>query len=580
MSTSDNIGKNLSYTDYASHRLDIYRQAARDVAARNSGLERYVINLFGPDLMGSIALAFDPYKQFQNEIQTTAHLTDGPKIVRTRSPRTSPLYNRTELYSTTVGVAGYHHDPNGGLFDYIWEPFTYTTTTGTRNRGDQPPLFGLIRDTTRSTRPMKQDKGEFELFIPKMSSRNRSRSYLKTDEYRYLSFPNSQGQRSHSKTWIRSEVRGPEFAVTNANVQALLPGIRNRALSVMTKEVYGMLDRVQPRHRTYSLFYQIAELRELPITIKGTLKIWQDFERIVGTNYFRSLLQSRHLWRDPQLMIRYAEHLGHSTGFNYNALRNIDENAASAFLTFKFGWESMYRGVIDLLPSVNRATKDVNALINQIGRTHSRRTKKTWSEPNASIPPFFGFTPLRTEIIGSTSIQSEGTRDCELRLMVNTAIWFPHLDVPTLRRELVIEKLGIYPTPSDIYNLIPWTWLVDWFGGLGDYISLMDSIANDQMIINYGFITYKEVSRATMKVAGEFQTVVKTNVDFIEQESVTTTPMVHEGEFTYKYQLRRSIPSLTNVRQYWGTNLNPNQTAILGALASVKGGSLARRDVS
>jgi len=577
---TDSLSKNLVYTDYTANRLDIYRQAARDVAARNSGLERYVIGIFGPDLIGSLALAIDPYKQFQNIVSTVCHLTDGPKIVRTRSVLTQPRQNRRELWTSTVGVAGYHHDPDGGLFDYIWDDMEFTTTSGTRNRAQQEPLYGTIRDMTKATRPIKKDQGEFELFIPKIRASSFSRAYLKTDDYRYLSFPDSQGQRSHSKTWVRSRVEGPEFAVTNASVQTLLPGIRARALAAMLKNVYGMLDRVQPNHRTYSLFYQIAELRELPLTLRGTLKIWQDFERIVGTDYFRSLLRSRHLWRDPLLLARYAEHLGHFIGFNYNALRNLDEMAGSAFLTFKFGWESMYRAVIDLLPSVGQATLDVNRLIRQIGRVHSRRTKKTWSEPEASFPTFFDFVPLRTELFDSSTIRKEGTRECELRLMVNCTLNYPLLDVPRLRRELVVEKLGVVPAPSDVYNLIPWTWILDWFGGLGDYLSLMDSISNNDMLINFGFITYKEVSTCTATVAGRFETVVKKNIDFIEETTTSSTRHQHESIFTYKYQLRRSIPSLTNVREYWGSNLNANQTAIMGALASVKGGSLARRDVS
>lgn len=580
MPKSLQISKNLNEVNYTDHRLDIYRQAARDVAVRNDGLERYVIGIFGPDLIGSLAFAIDPYKQFRNNTNGVALLSAGPPTVRTRTPLTSQRAERRENWFTTTALAGYHHDPNGGLFDYIWEDPVYSTTSGTKNRGEQPPLYGLIRDTTRSTRNVKQDKGEFELFIPKLRSQSYSRSYLKSDEARYTTFPNSIGQRITTKVWQRSDVRGPEFAVNNANVQAVIPLARARALAAMTKHVYSMLDQVQPSHRTYDLFYQISELRELPITLRGTLKIWQDFERIVGTTYFRELLQHRHLWRDPRLLATYTRVLGGSTGFNSNVLRSLDEMAGSAFLTFKFGWESTVRGIVDFLPSPARASREVNEVIKAIGKRRSRRTRRSWNEPDANVPLFFGFSPLRGENVLTSTIKSEGTRKCELRLMVNAHINFPQADIPRLRRELFVRKLGAYPSPSDVYNLIPWTWLLDWFGGLGDYLSLMDSIANDSTLINYGFITYREESNATLSVPGEFITTWKRTVDSTTVESQTKVPHNHEAKFSYVYQLRRSIPTLTNVREYWGSNLNPNQTAILGALASTRGGSLARRDAS
>lgn len=580
MPAPSRLSENLVKTGYADNTVDLYRQAAKDILASNSGDERYVIAIFGPDLIGSLALAIDPYRQFRNNANMVARLTDGPKIVRTRVPRVQPLRNRKETWYVTTVSEGYYHDPDGGLFSYLYSGPDYNTTSGVDNNPDQQALFGLIRDTTRRTRPIKQNQGEFELFIPRLVSPTRRKAWMHTDSMVYNSI--GTGQRSRVRGYTRAIQTGPEFACTNAGVQALLPGIRARCDAAMQKNVYGMLDNVMPRHRTYSLYYQAAELRETSLTLRGTLEAWRGFERLIGTTMFRQLQQNgfRHLWRNPQLLRSYARSLGHSTGFNYDELLTVDRLAASAFLTFKFGWESTWRGIEQFLPSTARATRDVNRLIERIGLDTSFRTKKTWLENEASFPPLSNCDFLHNEEVVASTPKFEGHRRCELRLMVNLRVQFPHVDIPRLRGELFRDKIGLYPSASDIYNLIPWTWIVDWFGGLGDYVSLMGTIANDPSLINYGFITYREESECTVTAKGNFNTRISRNIDGNSSVVNVDVPNLHTGVFRYVYQKRISIPSLTNVKTYWDSNLNPNQAAILGSLFSTRGGSRARRDAS
>jgi len=553
---------------------------AKDILASDSGDSRYIVAIFGPELIGSWALALDPFRQFHNGSNVVARLTDGPKIVRTRTILTQPRRDRIENWSVTTVSEGYYHDPDGGLFDYLYSGPTHSTTSGVDVNPQQEPLYGVILDTTRRTRPMKQTQGEFELFAPKLVSPSRTKAWMKSDSLVWNSI--GTGQRSRVRAYTRATQIGPEFRCTNASVQALLPGIRSRATAAMQKNVYGMLDNVMPRHRTYSLYYQAAELRETSLTLRGTLEAWRGFERIIGTDMFRRLQQTRfrHLWRDPTLLQSYARSLGRSTGFNYDELTGLDQLAGSAFLTFKFGWESTYRGIVQLLPSAARATRDVNRLVERIGMDTSFRTKKTWIENETSFPSLVNCDFLHDEDIIASTPKLEGRRTCELRLMVNLRVMFPHVDIPRLRRQLLNDKLGVYPSPGDLYNLIPWTWLVDWFGGLGDYVTLMGTIANDPSLINYGFITYREEGETSVTALGRFRQTISRNIDGNLNVSNYDTPNTHTGIFKYRYQKRVSIPSVTNVKTVWDSNLNPNQTAILGALFSSRGGSRARRDAS
>lgn len=213
-----------------------------------------------------------------------------------------------------------------------------------------------------------------------------------------------------------------------------------------------------------------------------------------------------------------------------------------------------------------------------MGKGTSFRTKRSWIEEETSHPNVT-FNVLRGEtLIGTDS--SVGTRKVELRLVANFNVNFPYVDIPRLRRELFLRKLGAYPSASDLYNLIPWTWLGDWFLGAGDYLELIESIANDRSLINYGFITYREESDINLCARGRFSTTVHRDINGSSSSTERYFYMEHTGRLKWVYHLRRSIPSLANVRTYWDSNLNSNQTAILGALLSSKGGSRARHVAS
>lgn len=570
--------ENLARTGYYDHRLDLYRQAAQDLRTRDSGIARYVIEIFGPDLIGSWAFALDPYKQFRNTANRVALLSEGSPVVRTTTRMSITPKERKLVWRSYSIIHGYAVNPQAGnLFTYYYTgPRRSGELSGVSNRPGQPAVYGTRRDTTRRTRTKGKDQGEFEIFDPYLRSPNRSFTWHKVD--RLTTNTIGTGQRTKTDTYDQTISTGPEFYISNANVQTFLPVIRARALAAMQKNVLGMLDNVQPSHRNFDLVRQIAELKDLPQTIRGTLEIWLTFERFVGTRMFRDLQNSVQGWRNPDLLAYYARHFGRSNGFSLDPLKTIDQSAAAAFLTFKFGWEATVRGVLDFLPSPHRTARQINYLLSRIGMDTSFRTKRTWTEEETSHPNVT-FNYLRGEdAVGTDS--SNGSRHVEIRLVANFNINFPHADIPRLRRELFLRKLGAYPSATDLYNLIPWTWLGDWFTGAGDYLSLVETITKDTSLINYGFITYREVSNINLCAKGRFSTTVQRDINGVSTSYERSYFMEHTAKLGWTYQLRRSVPSLANVRTYWDSDLNGNQAAILGALLATKGGSRARRVAS
>lgn len=571
-------GSNLTKVDYHVHGLDLYRQNARELMYRSAGIERYLIGLFGPDLIGSWVMALDVNRPFYNTDNRVSFLEDGDKIVRTRSPATiKGVSRKLRWYRTTISE-GYESNPEGGLFDYVYTGPTRTDTQGSWDRGSQPPVFGLLRDTTRRTRPKGKDQGEFELFIPKLLSASQNTAW-KTSDYLATNDIGS-GQRIKTTKYTRNIISGPEIRVLNSEVQKYLAGCRLRAGTAMSENVLAMMNRVHPNRRTYDLIYQIAELRDLRQTLSSTLQVWLSFERTVGTRIFRSLQRSASNWRNPDVARAYASEVGHLTGFRYDELATVDVNASQAFLSFKFGWDSMVRAVQDFLPSPQRVARRINYLVTRIGKDSSYRTKKTWIDNDPTIPAISIGFHQDEGLLDNTIVRRSGRRQMELRLMANFQLNFPHLDVPRLRKELYLRHLGAEPSPQDLYNLIPWTWLADWFTGAGDYVQLLDTVSDDRFVINYGFITYTEYTEVTASIRGKLATAWTRRHNDVVNTWETIQPFIHEGKFKLKYSLRRSVPRVSNkVNTYWDPGLDANKTAIIGALIGSRGGLRPRRGV-
>jgi hypothetical protein len=133
--------------------------------------------------------------------------------------------------------------------------------------------------------------------------------------------------------------------------------------------------------------------------------------------------------------------------------------------------------------------------------------------------------------------------------------------------------LGVELTPGQIYNLIPWTWMLDWFSGLGDYVRLMDTITADRSLVNYGFMAYKEMSHISAHWTGKFVGTHSTNFDGSSSGVITvTTQQHHSGKLLLKYYLRKALSEVASVSTYSNpTYLGSSQKAILAALLAKYG---------
>lgn len=519
------LAKSNAYSD-VTKRLDpekVFQARARSLLAASSpGIERFAYNLLGPNLLGSLAFALDPYARFE---VGTAIITP---VNRTRRfqcvwPATRSIKN----YDTGTSCIG--RDGCVGLFS----PNQYTCTAlppnaSTTNLSPQLGYLGFISDTTKRTRPINSQFGEYEIFIPTIHSSSRSAISYRRDGYDVLACP-FEHYRLYKQS--HSDVIGPSAIMSPASLDAVLAAERADSSTYINKYKLDLVEQALPEHRQFQLSYNVAELKDLPLMLRSTVKFVKD---------------SPKLLLDPK-----------------GAVNKI----SNQFLNEKFGWESTFNAVKDMLSLPTKLSKRINYLLERQGKPTSFRSRKRFTD-RISSPPTFSYSSTPRGFMGST-VGVTSSRDIELRCVVNAVINLPRIDVPTLRQDLLEKLRGQDVTPTDLYNLVPWTWLYDWFSGLGEYISLMDALNRDPSLINFGFLTYVSKGTATTSFAEKGVNPYIYNT-FTPNSSVTDDQVVwwrHTSVCNWKYSIRKDVGKLSGVKSVSNLpSLSAIQQAIVGAL--------------
>lgn len=573
--------------------LDLYRQRARAVFAEkhDDADSQYLSQLFG-DLIGSLACALDPYWQF-------IQLKPGSKrsaLLATIFPVQVVPANRTyTFYSQFPVKSGYveksvsriksNHLVFTGSGYYVKDDPDAVGITTRSNTGQlvQEGLTGYRKDTTwksrnpnqrlsyKTTRSLPNGEGEFELFVPTIVSGPNTYGFRRTDSTNHVR------QAVGTNLWLISDQTvdvtgsyGPyQVSVSNSACQAYAAAERSYAISTMVKNMDAMLAKCVPTRRYFNLAYQIGEVKDIPQTLFGALQLWRDFEHLIGKSEFLKAWTIPKWWTKSRIHT-YAPHVKR-LGIDIDPVKG----SSNAYLNFKFGWQSIYQAVLKLVKVPEKATNDVNRIIARNGKFTNLSNTRQWSEGSATSPTL-NTVPL-TDFLGPDSSKPAGqnvVKDILLRCMCNVGVAFPPLSVPRLKNQLFLEKVGLFPSPGDLYDLVPFTWMVDWFAGLGDYIHLMDRINGPGGPINYGFMTYKSSCHVTAehRLKGVSTTSrYNSPPDSANVPGFTETKNIFvdfSGGLHLKYELRLSVASLVNVKTYSGQGLSQDQKTILGALIS------------
>lgn len=167
--------------------------------------------------------------------------------------------------------------------------------------------------------------------------------------------------------------------------------------------------------------------------------------------------------------LRDLPHALRSAGDFVRDLRKVGaKNSSGQYLAWQFGWKPLFddlRKVIQFQDSVDKRAKELARLYDRGGlkRRIELGQYSAHSESNSTIESTLG-SLITTRMSTDTTVRRWAT-----------VRWRP-TKVPTVITDLVLRKLarkavfGLSIQAEDAWNLMPWTWLSDWFLNIGDFL--------------------------------------------------------------------------------------------------------------
>lgn len=196
------------------------------------------------------------------------------------------------------------------------------------------------------------------------------------------------------------------------------------------------------------------------------------------------------------------------------------------YLAVEFGWKPF----INDLRSWYASVKSIDGQLANLRKHNQKWLRRggTLSESHTSSTPNMGavikFQPSNYAT-GPYYYRDEVSYDSKVWFAGCFRYFIPGLDDPKWGTARALRRLwGLNLTPSLVYELVPWSWLVDWFSSVGDVISNYDSITFDNMAAKYAYVMHytKTTSRRTAFFRSRWSTSYPINYAYSNQKVEAT----------------------------------------------------------
>jgi len=532
---------------YDPHKLYEYR---RDTLVKDaSDLESFLYKYIPWTLIKSFAFAIDPTAPFKVApgVITPANRTKWRQI------DSVTLKRKLTRLSTSQSSS---HGPNFHQSN-CWDPtatWVNNSNTVTSNLNSQGPIVDYLKDTTRRTRLFGSDNGELELFKSYVDSppRTWTTGFVRDDLIlTHLEGPepgcvaaggiNNPGTTSRNLDTYTVSPSGAIFPYRSHSQLRTSEIAYNKALA--SKHAISMLRDWSPNTRSYSLFRNVVELKDIPHSITQLRDTLGDLRKLFVS-----------LGTQPKLRKSIFD------------LKASAGNVPGEYLSYHFGWKQTWKDVNDLLSLPEKLTKKYNFLIDRAGKPTTFRSKRNIPFATDQDLPGFEYEMLNGEY--DYELKTRIQKESELRLVINATFDFPPINPPAMRWDHFADRIGAIPRVTDLYNLVPWTWLVDWFTGLGNYVECIDNIAHDDSLINWGMITCSTKGKLVSTWRSKSDLRSRTRVDYVVVEDhIDRVQHTHTSTLNFECQTRSDVAQILGVKQTSvPSTLSSYQKSILGAL--------------
>lgn len=412
------------------------------------------------------------------------------------------------------------------------ESFASSTSSATNFVGMTATSPDYIEDTSSATRDRGSKYGECEMSQFKITSLPRSTTWVQNDTQSFLEIAGVGIQYSKNFKTLEIGTDTCSAFLDEATLSSLRATEVMRLNQIVAQRGSRLVIDALPNHRDMSLFRSLAELRDLPRTLKSTIE---------------------------QLMS-----LGKGT-------ERIFQRAGDSHLTVQFGWAPLVSDVQKILGLLDTLPARINRLQSREFKSSTfHSTQSFWDDEVPATALAIPYNPALEKLISAGTLNS---RRIKLRSSVNCYLLLPDVSpFPHSEKFKFAHLYGLNPTVADIYALTPWTWLFDWFTGLGEYISCLVALNDEPSLINHGCVSASSTlylnSTSTHEMTGG--RIVKRGVTTIQSET-TKYRFGISGNAELKTYVRIDASKIPDVAcTSTMTGLSVWQASILSALFATR----------
>jgi hypothetical protein len=225
---------------------------------------------------------------------------------------------------------------------------------------------------------------------------------------------------------------------------------------------------------------------------------------------------------------------------------SILKNSAGGYLSWTFGWAPLIsdvRSLLDFNGAVDRKVNELKRLYSKGGLRRKMKLQESRAASGSNISG--GYPGVGGDWTVNMKVQTHKRRWGTIRWKPTS---LPPNNNAAMRRKAIQLAFGLDFSASTIWNLLPWTWMIDWFSNVGDYLEANKNTV--PVIAGSSCIMEKTETRKVSVLSPNSDAAWKTGTSSGQATRVSMTRTLGSPSIT------ASVPFLTN-----------RQWSILGALA-------------
>ncbi len=182
--------------------------------------------------------------------------------------------------------------------------------------------------------------------------------------------------------------------------------------------------------------------------------------------------------------------------------------AGSNYLNWEFGWKPL----VSDLQKAAKAISDTEKTLLQLQRDSGKRVRRKFrfhdavntSTSVSGNPGTLMFESVPLTLMGQSSHTTTAKDVHKTWFSGSYTFDFEPDRLSELSRIATQARLlyGLELNPEVLWNLAPWSWLVDWFLNVGPVLHNMSAFTQDGLVLHYGYLMHHAVRSNTYSASG------------------------------------------------------------------------------